>query len=608
VFQAVQNPARALPYVAGAMVTAGLLWQFGWSLVAYLRRRRGREAGQGAVDVSGSRERLLGVRGTLMVLAVGFAIALSGVVRQPAPDGVGGAVFAALPVSAGGRVKPVDSAARSVLVLVSGRQDVEMFGERAAASEFLLDLIADPTRVADVPIVRVEEPGVLALLGRSPSERGLVSLSEIDAAWAEVVRASDRASLLGEHARDAFDDAVLLLRGRAELLRAVSRLDEPFVVAPLDDGAAWRPFGSDADAAHPSEAYWRAMLGAHRDGNAAEFAAFAREYQRLLAEELPDAARRADVEVLLNRAQPFVGAAAVYVLAGIAVGTSFLMGGVLSGRLRASASLLMLAAFSVHTLAIVVRVYLQERPPVTNLYSSAVFVGWGSVLAAMFFERAHKLGVALLVGSAVGFGSLVVAHNLAGSGDTMAMMQAVLDSNLWLASHVVTITLGYSLAFLAGALGCVRLVWDALPGGCPRDRSATLSRMVYGAVCAALLLSFAGTMLGGVWADQAWGRFWGWDPKENGAALVVLMNAVILHARFGGLVGARGVAALAVVGNIVTAWSWFGTNLLGVGLHSYGFIDGAAGWLWLFCGANALVAMLVFAPPRRRSRAGVTSA
>ena len=113
--------------------------------------------------------------------------------------------------------------------------------------------------------------------------------------------------------------------------------------------------------------------------------------------------------------------------------------------------------------------------------------------------------------------------------------------------------------------------------------------MIYGVVCFALLLSFVGTVLGGIWADQSWGRFWGWDPKENGAALVVLLNAVILHARWGGLVKQRGVAVLAVAGNIVTAWSWFGTNMLGVGLHSYGFMDSAVMWLAAFVALNVFI-------------------
>jgi hypothetical protein len=106
--------------------------------------------------------------------------------------------------------------------------------------------------------------------------------------------------------------------------------------------------------------------------------------------------------------------------------------------------------------------------------------------------------------------------------------------------------------------------------------------MVYGIVCFATLFSFIGTVLGGIWADQSWGRFWGWDPKENGALIIVLWNALILHARWGGMVKERGIMNMAIFGNIVTAWSWFGTNMLGIGLHSYGFMDSAFKWLMVF--------------------------
>jgi hypothetical protein len=117
--------------------------------------------------------------------------------------------------------------------------------------------------------------------------------------------------------------------------------------------------------------------------------------------------------------------------------------------------------------------------------------------------------------------------------------------------------------------------------------------MIYGVICFAILFSFVGTILGGIWADQSWGRFWGWDPKENGAVLIVLWNALVLHARWAGLVRERGLAALAIGGNIVTSWSWFGTNMLGVGLHSYGFMDSALLWLLMFVGTQ--LALIVVA-------------
>ena len=103
-------------------------------------------------------------------------------------------------------------------------------------------------------------------------------------------------------------------------------------------------------------------------------------------------------------------------------------------------------------------------------------------------------------------------------------------------------------------------------------------------------------MLGGIWADQSWGRFWGWDPKENGALIIVLWNAIILHCRWAGMVRQRGLMMLAVFGNVVTGWSWFGVNMLGVGLHSYGFTQAAFNWLIAFVATQVLIIGLAAIP------------
>jgi cytochrome c biogenesis factor len=123
--------------------------------------------------------------------------------------------------------------------------------------------------------------------------------------------------------------------------------------------------------------------------------------------------------------------------------------------------------------------------------------------------------------------------------------------------------------------------------------------MTYGTICFATFFSFIGTVLGGLWADDSWGRFWGWDPKENGALMIVLWNALLLHARWGGLARERGLALLAVFGNIVVSWSWFGVNQLGVGLHSYGFTSGVALTLVLFALSQLVVIGFGLTPPER---------
>jgi ABC-type transport system involved in cytochrome c biogenesis permease subunit len=125
-----------------------------------------------------------------------------------------------------------------------------------------------------------------------------------------------------------------------------------------------------------------------------------------------------------------------------------------------------------------------------------------------------------------------------------------------------------------------------------------LTKMVYAIICFATLFSFIGTVLGGIWADQSWGRFWGWDPKENGALLIVLWNAIILHAKWGGMIRERGLMNLAIIGNIITAFSWFGVNMLGIGLHSYGFMDAAFKWLMYFNASQILFIVLGMFPLR----------
>jgi ABC-type transport system involved in cytochrome c biogenesis permease subunit len=241
------------------------------------------------------------------------------------------------------------------------------------------------------------------------------------------------------------------------------------------------------------------------------------------------------------------------------------------------AVILLVGAFLIHTAGLIVRMYLQGRPPVTNPHSSAIFVGWTSVLLCILLERFYKNGIGSVCGAVIGFVTLLIAHNLQLDGDTLEMLRAVLDTNGWLATHVVGEALGYSAMFLAGLIGIIYVFRGLFTRAFDEATSRSLGRMMYGVVCFATLFSLVATILGGIWADQSWGRFWGWDPKENGALLIVLWNAIILHARWGGYVRERGLALMTVFGNVVTSFSWFGVNMLGVGLHSYGFMDRAFG-------------------------------
>ena len=330
-------------------------------------------------------------------------------------------------------------------------------------------------------------------------------------------------------------------------------------------------------------------------GDAQAFNAAVEEYRSWLAEHgFTKELKKGREEHYFNTFAPFARAQGLYIIALLLACFSWLK---LSRGLADTAFYLIGLAFVLHTVGLIYRMYLEGRPPVTNLYSSAVFVGWGAVLLGWILERIYRNGIGSCVAALVGFSTLIIANHLAQEeGDTMEMMRAVLDTNFWLATHVVIITIGYSATFLAGFLAIIYVVRGALTPSLEKETAKGLVRMVYGIVCFATLFSFVGTVLGGIWADQSWGRFWGWDSKENGALMIVVWNAIILHCRWGGFVKDRGLINLAIFGNIITAWSWFGVNMLGEGLHSYGFMDSAFMSLRWF-GVSQLLLMMVAAQP-----------
>lgn len=375
------------------------------------------------------------------------------------------------------------------------------------------------------------------------------------------------------------------------------------------------------------------MSDGYRHANAAMFNSALAEYTAYLKPLFPKQVRKAAAEFYYNDIKAFLHATIIYICAFVLAVTALLSLTVvpaLSESLRRSALYLIILAGFVHTFGLVFRMVLEGRPPVTNLYSSAIFIGWGAMVGGIILEYIYRVGLGAIVASFVGFVTLLIAHNLALGGDTMEMLRAVLDTNFWLATHVVVITLGYSATFAAGLLailyiflglftpllrariqrdGTVAASANSTPAfrrnepasavslaKAPPELGQALSKMVYGIICFATLFSFVGTVLGGIWADQSWGRFWGWDPKENGALLIVLWNAIILHARWGRLVGDRGLMNLAIFGNIVTAFSWFGVNMLNIGLHSYGFMESASQWLFLFYGSQIAVIALSMIP------------
>ena len=256
------------------------------------------------------------------------------------------------------------------------------------------------------------------------------------------------------------------------------------------------------------------------------------------------------------------------------------------GRWLNLASLILLVGGILYASAGVIhRSVVMERPPVANLYDTIPFCTIIAVIIFALLEYVTRRRIMMVMAIITGVVGMFVTmrYEIVEGKDTMGPLRAVLRSNFWLATHVVMIAIGYSGALMTCFLSTV-YVYLRLAGFYDDDAKMRrfYTRSVYGLTCFTLFFSLVGTVLGGIWANDSWGRFWGWDPKENGALLIVLWCLIILHARMAGWIREWGIHICSIFGGIVVAFSWWGVNMLEIGLHSYGHTKGAESLFYFY--------------------------
>ncbi len=234
---------------------------------------------------------------------------------------------------------------------------------------------------------------------------------------------------------------------------------------------------------------------------------------------------------------------------------------------------LLACSLLIQTSSLCARIYILDRAPVSTLYETILFV---CLVVSLYCVSSHKKSDSLLwlwIGSALGVILHILGFAHAANGDTFVQLSAVLNTNFWLSTHVICVTAGYGFCALTSLLAHYTLVKMLIEKTTQPDTE--LMRQTQIGALFSLLFVGIGTVLGGIWADQSWGRFWGWDPKENGALLIVLWLIWIIHGKISGQMSAvHKLCGLSYL-SVILALSWFGVNLLGVGLHSYGFTDNA---------------------------------
>jgi cytochrome c-type biogenesis protein CcsB len=306
-----------------------------------------------------------------------------------------------------------------------------------------------------------------------------------------------------------------------------------------------------------------------------------RENLRALSPSIYPTESQLRIEYFYNHFDGFYRAAWCYGLALLILIAAHLRG---QGRwLHSIGIVLTIVGLLFHASAIAMRCVIAGRPPVTNMYESIIWVSFAVSFFGMIFFTRYRTPIYLLAALPVTLVALLLVHQMPiAMPSSIDPLVPVLRDNFWLTIHVLTITLSYAAFALAMGFGHLLLFRYARnPTGARADQP--MHFWLYRVLQLGVLLLAAGTILGGVWANYSWGRFWGWDPKETWALIALLCYITTLHGRLAGWWTQFGLVVASVVCFLAVLMAWYGVNfVLGKGLHSYGFGIGGESYVATF--------------------------
>lgn len=618
VLRASHNPLEQMPKWSSYIIAAGLLWHFACVFGRYLRRKPGQApAGAEAADdhleppaPGGKRRlRLIGICVLLAARPASHPVRVEHYVPWSSflVERAG-----AMAVQDGGRLKPVSTYAGFHLLRTLGKRSFAMEtpeGKRKLSPvEWMLDCMFRPEFAEQYPVFLVNREEVVRRLHLpdQADKRKKYSYAQIAEHWEEMTRAVREIRLLGETDLTEAQKEILALSRNFDVVRgwmlgsrimledpsAMERMEFPrwFPSAGQNGERLWTAAPDKATGAFLAMASLLERKAIGMEG--AEASGLRMKAEGLLLEKLaqPNEAASAgerhslEREIFYYRLDPLYASLAVFVAAFVCLLLCALFRPAANAPLWrrflrpggfSPAWLLGAAGTGVLAAALVIRVLITMRSPVGNTYETIAFIACMGVLCALVAELFSKKGIVLAAGLLLGAFScqMGILYESSQAVDHMDPLVAILRSNFLLSTHVITIVLGYAAGLLAAVLSHVYLLASPLRL-IGRKTEQSLDRMAYGILCFSLVFTLVGTVFGGIWGNESWGRFWGWDPKENGALMIVLWQLTVLHARKAGWLSPWLLHFSNVVGGVIIAFAWWGVNMLGVGLHSYGFTSG----------------------------------
>ena len=237
----------------------------------------------------------------------------------------------------------------------------------------------------------------------------------------------------------------------------------------------------------------------------------------------------------------------------------------------------------VQLILIALRVTISGRAPITNMYETVLFSGFGSLTLALVLGHLKKEKLFVYMGLGYNVCTLMMLNFANGMlTATISPLVPVLRDNFWLSTHVTTVILSYGALALSWILANTILIkrkWGTIT----KKEEINYAEIIYTTLKWGTTMLAAGVILGGVWADYSWGRFWGWDPKETWSLIVLCVYMAILHGRYTSWIKADRFITITAGAFMSVMMAWFGVNyILASGLHSYGFSEGGAIFLGSF--------------------------
>jgi cytochrome c-type biogenesis protein CcsB len=497
-----------------------------------------------------------------------------------------------IPVQSGGRIKPFDEFARETVLALYGKRGFGSFDP----SEMILSMMVNPQLWAETPIILISNEDVRKQLLLDPTHKYFTPTELMKSnsflQYAEgIASGGQQVSSTGVNPVTGGKDP----RGE-EMKRVVDRMQhfqalisgKLWMVTPPKDKnpeTAWIPLSEGMTESTPQSAAVYSMLKSYLEKDLDAFKTNAALARKAIEDDTPQfetLSFKMQIETFYNRIRPFLQAMIFYLLAGLLW--------LFSGKHRfprLMAKFLTFAAVIMHITGFAIRCYVAGRPPVTNMYESIIWVSFGVIVFASILYIRGKQIVLMSTATILAGLALFAADSAPIIMDpTIRPLVPVLRSNYWLTIHVMTITISYGAFMLAMGISNVTLFLfhkksqphTSEEGIALSQRIASLNQLSYRALMFGTVLLAAGTILGGVWADYSWGRFWGWDPKEVWALIALLCYMAVIHGRYAGWVGTFAFPLWTVICFSSVVMAWYGVNfVLGVGLHSYGFSSGGQG-------------------------------